>query len=142
MKNFILMCLVLACSFTQAATITFTNPQGSKIEKSFSAAEFKKSLGELSRALLKEKGVDFAETTNKSNGQSSISKIWDYQSKTLILNADHGIAFGWCVALNGQLIKESADQLFFKYHSEHLDWFYGYTSIKAGKWDELCHPLE
>ncbi len=49
-------------------------------------------------------------------------------------------AYGWCYSVNGEIPNVLPSEYFFKSQSDHLVWFYAFSTYDKGAWLDYCVP--
>ena len=68
----------------------------------------------------------------------SLQEINSIKPKVVSSSSIEQKAFGWCFAVNGNVINQAADTVMVSSKNEII-WFYGYVEQKHGVWKMGCH---
>ena len=100
-------------------------------------SDISESVGKTTLDLLDFYGISYVGT---ENGIHSIQNSPIGDDAIEVLSETRLRAYGWCFSINGVIPDKLASMVNFQSASDHLRWFYAYSTYDNGVWVDYCKP--
>lgn len=136
----ILTSLTLAFSSTTSLAITFSvvgacSPD-SQYKGSFKT-DLSENVGKVSMDIFDFNQIPYIGT---QDGMNSILNTPTGLDAAEVISDTKMRAYGWCYSINGEIPNVLPSEYFFKSQSDHLVWFYAFSTYDKGDWLDYCVP--
>lgn len=138
MKALVLFILMTFSLTTEAITYSVTGPCSKKpLNSGEVEIDLNSNLGVISMALFDQAKIPY---DGSELGMSSIHGTPVGLDAIEVLSDTKMRAYGWCFSINGFIPDTLSNEVFFKAQSDHLMWFFAYSTYDQGVWTDYCVP--
>lgn len=128
----------MSSSTSFAITFAVVGPCSSSPQhKGSFKTDLSESVGKISIDIFDFNDIPYVGTENGMN--SILNTPTDLDSMEVISETKMR-AYGWCYSVNGEIPNVLPSAFFFKKQSDHLVWFYAFSTYDSGTWLDYCVP--